>query len=159
MLDRLRELNFRDGVLLSAELGPGNKGCNYVLRRQTEKPGWRERVLGGGDSAHTLKIDPSDENGARAVTELAEGGMNLVANALAQSADHIIGFFRMLQTELAFYVGCLNLEERLAQKGAALCFPVPVATTPTDGAVIRGALRYQPQPHFGSTRGRQYDRR
>jgi DNA mismatch repair ATPase MutS len=127
MLDRLRELNFRDGVLLSAELGPDNKGCNYILRRQTEKPGWRQRVLGGGDSSQTLMIDPSDEHGAKAVTELAEAGMSLVANALAQSADHIVGFFRMLQTELAFYVGCLNLEERLVRKGEALCFPVPVA--------------------------------
>jgi DNA mismatch repair ATPase MutS len=126
VVDRLHELNFSDGVLLSAELGPGNKGCNYVLRRQTERPGWRERMF-GGDSAHTLVIDPSDEQGTRSVTELAEEGMSLVANALAQSADHVVGFFRMLRTELAFYVGCLNLEERLAGIGGPHGFPVPAA--------------------------------
>jgi DNA mismatch repair ATPase MutS len=31
----------------------------------------------------------------------------------------------MLRTELAFYVGCLNLHERLAAKGEPTCFPVP----------------------------------
>lgn len=32
----------------------------------------------------------------------------------------------MLQTELAFYIGCLNLHERITNKGEPLCFPVPV---------------------------------
>jgi len=31
-------------------------------------------------------------------------------NALAQSTDHILSFFAILRTELAFYVGCLNLQ-------------------------------------------------
>jgi DNA mismatch repair ATPase MutS len=33
----------------------------------------------------------------------------------------------MLRTELAFYVGCLNLGEQLAKKGEPICFPLPVA--------------------------------
>jgi DNA mismatch repair ATPase MutS len=35
----------------------------------------------------------------------------------------------MLRTELAFYMGCLNLHARLAKKGEPVCFPVPVAST------------------------------
>ena len=31
----------------------------------------------------------------------------------------------MLKTELAFYVGCLNLHDRLAAKGEPVCFPAP----------------------------------
>jgi len=31
-----------------------------------------------------------------------------------------------LRTELAFYVGCVNLHERLTQLGQPTCFPVPV---------------------------------
>jgi DNA mismatch repair ATPase MutS len=50
-----------------------------------------------------------------------------VANATAQSNDHILSFFKQLRTELAFYIGCLNLHERLTQMGEAECFPVPVA--------------------------------
>ena len=125
---RLGELNFRDGVLLSAELGTGNKGTNYLLRREATKQGrWMERVFAQKAPVYTLTIDSRDEHGARAVSELSETGMNLVANALAQSADQILGFFRMLRTELAFYVGCLNLEARLVAKGEPLCFPTPAA--------------------------------
>jgi DNA mismatch repair ATPase MutS len=50
-----------------------------------------------------------------------------VANALAGSTDHILSFFNLLRAELAFYLGCLNLHERLSQKGEPTCFPMPVA--------------------------------
>ena len=50
-----------------------------------------------------------------------------MANALAQSTDHILSFFSMLRTELAFYIGCLNLDGKLEQKGAPMSFPLPVA--------------------------------
>ena len=33
----------------------------------------------------------------------------------------------MLRLELAFYLGCLNLHERLEQKGEPTCFPEPLA--------------------------------
>ena len=33
----------------------------------------------------------------------------------------------MLRTELAFYVGCLNLQEQLAKKGQPISFPTPAA--------------------------------
>jgi len=35
----------------------------------------------------------------------------------------------MLRTELAFYVGCLNLQERLSSKGEPTCFPLPVSSS------------------------------
>ena len=59
---------------------------------------------------------------------MKDRGINLVANALAQSTDHILSFFNMLRTELAFYVGGLNLA-RAAQRrsGSRSLFRVPVA--------------------------------
>jgi DNA mismatch repair ATPase MutS len=62
----------------------------------------------------------------KALSELKDRGINLAANALAQSADHINGFFKMLKTELAFYVGCINLYEELVKIGEHICFPVPL---------------------------------
>jgi DNA mismatch repair ATPase MutS len=56
---------------------------------------------------------------------LEDKGINLVANALAQSADHIESFVNTLRVELAFYVGCLNLREQLSGLEAPVCFPVP----------------------------------
>jgi DNA mismatch repair ATPase MutS len=48
-----------------------------------------------------------------------------VANALAQSTDHILSFFQMLRTEVAFYIACLNLHAQLRQMGERTCMPVP----------------------------------
>jgi DNA mismatch repair ATPase MutS len=124
----LRELQFRDGVLISAELGQGNKGTNYTLRQSPDtKQGWIERIFAEKPPTYTFTIADRDESGARALSELKDRGVNLVANALAQSNDHILSFFTMLRTELAFYVGCLNIHRRLAEIGEPLSFPWPVA--------------------------------
>jgi len=127
----LKELKFRAGVLISAELSQGNKGKHYVLREPLKRQhwfvAWLQHVFGIREPGYTFFLDPRDENGARALSELNERGINLVANALAQSTDHIVNFFKMLKTELGFYMGCLNLEERLAKKGEPTCFPEPVA--------------------------------
>jgi DNA mismatch repair ATPase MutS len=124
----LRQLKFRDGVLISAELGQGNKGTNYILRKPRDrKENWIERILEQKPRSYTFHLHPRDESGAKALSELHDRGINLVANALAQATDHILSFFSMLQTELAFYVGCLNLESKLEQKGEPMSFPLPVA--------------------------------
>jgi hypothetical protein len=125
----LQELRFRRGVLISAELGKGNKGTRYVLRRSPELS-WRERLGLGTGSGLAFTIPDRDENGFRALEELRARGINQVANALAQSTDHILSFFAMLRAELGFYVACLNLHERLADKGEPTCFPQPVTSGP-----------------------------
>ena len=128
--NHLRELKFRDGVLISAELGKGNKGTNYILRKlQDKKQGWLERIFTKKPRAYTFYIADRDESGARALSELRDEGINLVANALAQSTDHILSFFKMLRMELAFYIGCLNLHGQLAQMEEPMSFPLPMAST------------------------------
>ena len=74
---------------------------------------------------YTFRLHPRDDHGARALGELRDKGINLVANAVAQSADHIDDFLKMLQTELAFYVGCLNLSEQLSATGRTHCVSSP----------------------------------
>jgi DNA mismatch repair ATPase MutS len=124
----LRELKFRDGVLISAELGKGNQGINYLLRQQpSRKQSWIQRIFGEQVSGYTFYIDGRDESGSRALSEINDKGLNQVANALAQSTDHILSFFKLLQAELAFYIGCLNLQEQLFRKREPLSFPLPMA--------------------------------
>jgi len=123
----LRELKFGRGVLMSAELGTGNKGRRYLVRTPRDQR-WRERLLPGSRSpSYSFTIPPRDENGFRALEEIRGKGINHVANAVAQSADHVKSFFAMLRLELAFYLGCLNLHERLEEKGEPWCFPAPAA--------------------------------
>jgi DNA mismatch repair ATPase MutS len=126
--DHLRTLKFRGGVLISAELGKGNKGVGYVLRVPKNLRGsWKERMGIGNRSSYSYEVAPRDEAGAQALQELRDRGVNLVANALAQSTDHILNFFIMVRLELGFYVSCLNLRERLVEKGEPLCTPVPLS--------------------------------
>jgi len=124
----LRELKFRSGVLLSAELGEGTAGTRHMLRLPLDRrPAWLLRLLGKRKPAYTFHLHERDEAGGRILSELRERGINAAANAVAQSAEHVLGFFHMLRAELAFYVGCLNLHERLAALGTPVCIPQPQA--------------------------------
>ncbi len=122
----LTTLKFRYGALISARLGKANKGVHHVLRRpHHDDRGWLTRLLAEKPPAYSFQLHPRDEAGARALSELNDRGVNLAANALAQSTDHILSFFHMLRTELAFYIGALNLRAQLAQMGEPICLPIP----------------------------------
>ena len=122
----LEQSKFRKGVLLSAELGEWNESANLVLRKPSDKnQNWLERVLGKSPPAYTFHLAERDQAGASILSNMRYRGISRVAVALAQSADHVLSFFRMLRTELAFYIGCLNLHDRLAGKGEPECCPTP----------------------------------
>jgi hypothetical protein len=126
----LRALKLGDGTLISARLGSGAKGRDYTLRKPNPPEGsWFQRLFAGRAAAHTFQLAPRDESGARALAELEGRGIAQAANALAQSGDHILGFFVQLRAELAFYLGCLNLHRRLVALGEPLCMPEPAAAT------------------------------
>jgi Mismatch repair ATPase (MutS family) len=124
--EHLKGLEFRGGTLISAGLGKGNKGMSYILRKPRQTEGnVLKRFFGGKSPSLTFHIAERDDAGVQALSGLRIRGTNLAANAVAQSADHVISFFRMLQTELAFYLGCLNLIKDLQAKGRPVCYPVP----------------------------------
>jgi hypothetical protein len=126
--DHLRRLRFHDGVLLSAELGKGNEGTNYILRKaEADDRSWMKRIFAHRPPVYGFSIHPRDEAGGRFLSDLRDRGINLAANALAQSADHIDSFFKMLRIELTFYVGCLNLHDQLVQMKEPMFFPLPAA--------------------------------
>lgn len=120
----LRMLRFESGVLISAELGPGNEGINYVLRKPNDPTGnWARRIFSKRSPSFSYTIHPRDDHGARALGELRDEGVNLVANAAGQSADHVDNFLKTLQQELAFYIGALNLADTLTTLEMPVCFP------------------------------------
>ncbi len=123
--DYLKRLRFRDGLLADVRLGEGNKGKNYTLQKPPEGGRWRNFFTGRSDPSYTYVIPDRDESGFKALSELEGRALNEVANAVAQSADHILNLFQMLRCELAFYLGCLNLYDQLAQKNRPTCFPDP----------------------------------
>jgi hypothetical protein len=160
----LDQLKFRHGVLLSARLGEGNKGGDYVLRGLPQRDGdwrdlwsdfisWLQRWFPDRAAArpaslrprpspvYSFALNPRDEAGARALAELRNRGIALVAGALGQSAEHVRDFFGMLQVELAFYVGCVNLHEDLTRMRHPLCMPMP---HPLAGRALSARELYDP---------------
>jgi 8-oxo-dGTP pyrophosphatase MutT (NUDIX family) len=95
---QLSALRFRTGIVPSAALGPGGKGADYTLRRQREQS-WLGRISFLDRTGYTFTIPDRDDNGFKALGELEDRAVNLVANALAQSVDHVRSFFVMLRIE------------------------------------------------------------
>jgi hypothetical protein len=127
----LERLQSRHGVLLSAQLGQGNSGSDYTVRLPRDR-GWKARLTPWNRAKYSFQIPRRDDAAVRELSQIRGRGVNLVANALAQSTDHILSFFGMLRTELGFYVACLNLHERLSEKGQPVCFPTPLASEECD---------------------------
>jgi hypothetical protein len=122
----LKQLQVHDGVLISAELDRDNNGTRFVLRSGDNVQATRKRRLAKGPrTSYSFTIRHRDYAGAQALADLTSRGINLVADAAAQSADHILSYFTMLRAELGFYVGCLNLHDRLAANGHPTSFPEP----------------------------------
>lgn len=137
----LARLRSSEGIIVTAELGAGNRGANYVLRRRIGRPGWRERLgLPDGES-YTYEVPDRDESGFRALAELTGQGVALAAMAVAASASHILDFFRLLRDEAAFYVGAITLEARLRELGGPLCVPDPA---PLGSTVLAAEGLYDP---------------
>jgi hypothetical protein len=126
----LSELEFKRGVLESAELAKADKGQRYTVHPPPPEQSWKDRLPFIGTpkpEEYSFELHPRDEAGARALEEIKARGINHVADAVAQSAEHVQSFFTMLRLELAFYLGCLNLRDGLAEKGEPTSFPEPVA--------------------------------
>ena len=133
----LQQLGLRNGVLMRAALGPANKGDVYQLleprrsvprwgrelRRLIDKWPHRER------SAYVYQLAERDESGANSLLELRNRALASVAAVLGQAADQVLSFFVALRTELAFYIACLNLRDRLAEKHAPVSFAEVLSVT------------------------------
>ncbi|MGH3255696.1 MAG: MutS-related protein [Streptosporangiaceae bacterium] len=127
----LKQLRFRAGVLISAELDRDNSGTGLVLRAPGDsRRRWAERLGIGPRTTYSFTLPPRDEAGGQILEDLTSRGINLVANAAAQSADHIGSYITMLRAELGFYVSCLNLADRLAAKEVPVTTPEPAPPSP-----------------------------
>lgn len=114
----LDELKDDRGILISAELGSYCQGVHYVMRRKEKQHFWRRWHF-----APSLTISPRDDAGASDLGKRRDRAINESTNVLAQSAEHIESFFAVLQQELAFYVGCLNLFDRVKELGMPAAIP------------------------------------
>jgi DNA mismatch repair ATPase MutS len=127
--DHVRRLRFPSGEVMTASVDQHLQGRDHVLRKpQRVRRTWRE-VFGlglfGQPGVYTYRLPERDEAGARTLGRIRDRGLNRVADAAAQSADHVLDFFGHLCWELAFYVGCIRLHDAIHAVGAATCIPQP----------------------------------
>lgn len=108
-------------VVLMVRLGPTGAGTGHVLVA-LEAPR-RGRLGRNRPDESTILVPESDTMGSQSLTELRERGLRLVADALAQSAEQVLGFFGQLRRETAFLAGCIALEGRLRTLGLPTAFP------------------------------------
>lgn len=125
--DHLDELKLHPGIWMSAQLGRANKGTGYVLHRAPER-GRQGRISRRGQARNSFTVADDDDKRLKALEELKARGVIVVANAVARSVDNVVTFLNSLRSELAFYIGCLNLRSALGP----VCTPVPMpANSPT----------------------------
>jgi DNA mismatch repair ATPase MutS len=123
--DNLAQLSLKGGILAGVHLAEANKGAGYCLQRYEGKERkWWHRFFPPKTEGYHFNIHPRDESGIRALQQIEDEIVNRVGNALAQSNDHILQFFTLLRQELAFYLGCLKLYDRLKELRAPVTFPV-----------------------------------
>lgn len=134
----IQMLRFPHGVLLRVRLGKGNEGVDYELCKPNgANKNWLQRLFTSRSPSYSYTLHPRDEAGARILSELRDRGLALTANAVAQAAEHIESFLHILQWELAFYMGCMNLSNQLTAWGFPVAFP-QVAPTSEHGFSCRG---------------------
>lgn len=130
MKRHLAALHFDNGLLFSARLGNGNTGKDFVPRFFVpERWSWLKELLGEKPAHYRFTLDPRDESGSRELSELRDDVLKNIATSTLQASRHVEDFFVMLRTELAFYIGCLNLRKNLEQKHCPVCMP-DISDTP-----------------------------
>lgn len=130
MKRHLTTLHFDNGLLFSARLGSGNTGKDFVPRFfAPERWSWLKGWFGDAPAHYRFSLDPRDESGARELSELRDDVLKNIAVSTLQASRHVEAFFNMLRTELAFYIGCLNLRKTLTEKACPVCMP-KIADTP-----------------------------
>jgi DNA mismatch repair ATPase MutS len=117
--EKLRELqDAGDETYFSAKLGHYLQGVNYVFRKTDRhaKRAWRTAA------SYTIP-DKEEQTGQRDFSSRSDRALNEVANTLAAAAKSLDSFYTLLRNELAFYIGCLNLEDALAAENKPVCMP------------------------------------
>ena len=115
----LDDLQFRDGIVVGMRLGPDSRTQDYTLLRQNPQKFWLKWKL-----APSYTPGPRDYNAIKDLNNRRDRAMTTSVNVMVGAAGHITDFLDALRSELAVYVGALNLHEKLQKKQVPLCIPV-----------------------------------
>lgn len=115
---QLDEISDTNNLLISVRLGSDLKFVGYTLRYKDK--GFRLKWHMAPSYAVDVEKNPA---GLHDLHRRRERAIIDATNVLAQTARFLEGFFADLRSQLAFYVGCLNLAEKLGRLGMPCCIP------------------------------------
>ncbi|MFF5259832.1 hypothetical protein ACFY4C_12865 [Actinomadura viridis] len=121
----LERIDFEQGIIATARLGESGRGVDFRLQEPPVKGrgSTTRRRLKKSGLTHSL-WGRHDEDW-RMLAAFRGRVLEVIADAAAESADNVRGFFAAMRDELGFYVGCLNLAETLSRSGLPICLPRP----------------------------------
>ncbi|QIS22625.1 MutS-related protein [Nocardia terpenica] len=118
---QLSAMDFEYGIHISAGLGGGNTIAGIVLH----EPIRRRRFGFDRRTGHVFRVIEEPQPEFDPVMRLRDRALAIIADVVDDAANHVQDFFRRLRTEIAFYLGCLTLHDRLSGAGLPLCLPTP----------------------------------
>ena len=124
----IRELEFRDGVLIELTLDQPQRAFGYHLVRQKEKNFRLHWAF-----APKFSLSEKDDSGARDLQARNDMALWNSTDLLVTCAAQVEHFLMTLQQELAFYIGVLHLREAMEQRHIPCCFP-SLEAAPADRA-------------------------
>lgn len=128
---QLSAMDFEHGIHISAGLGGGNTIAGIVLH----EPIRRRRFGFDRRTGQVFRVIEEPQPEFDPVMRLRDRALSIIADVVDDATNHVQDFFRRLRTEIAFYLGCLTLHDRLSRAGLPLCLPTP---HPAGTARLRG---------------------
>ncbi|MGN6446102.1 MutS-related protein [Amnibacterium sp.] len=119
----LRRLELRQGLLLSAAIGPLGAVTGTTIRTPRDENRHLLSRVPLARPVASYTIPERDQAGFDALSELEDRALDGIANAAAQALDHVLGFFAAVRREVAFFLGAINLTRRLRELSVAQARP------------------------------------
>ena len=124
--DYLRELKSlkediddRDSILISAGFGDFLQGVSYAECRKNHGLSRLQWLI-----LPSYTVSERDVSGAKDIEDRVDRAVNKVADATSRAAENLERFTDQLRKEISFYVGAVNLLDKLKSLNFSFCFPI-----------------------------------
>lgn len=115
--DLIEQLQFKNGMLIGACLSKTGRSFGHNLLR------YEPASCTEWDKEPYYYVNETDAKGISDLLHRREVAMSDSNRILVRAVSYIEDYLRSLQRELAFYIGCLNLHEKLTEHGIPTCIP------------------------------------
>ncbi|WP_337861162.1 hypothetical protein [Ferroplasma sp.] len=126
VMENLEMLQFKDGVTMSVTIGPGNEGRDYIICMPDIRAGGLKKLVNSTLEKHYTYILPDrDIAGGEEISDIRKRGLGNISMVLKKTSENIMAFFKLMQSEIGFYLAAINLIKKIRERNGNITFPVP----------------------------------